>query len=129
MGSTRPRSAGRTVPGDLLNRWSWQPRSGSTGGTTGVCMVPSAISHRLNSRRSTITSATPPTRRDSTPPSLQKTQGDSLRAWEEMVSLVDKMPRTIRESVMVREQLGLALNRLGRADEADSVLQIGRAHV
>jgi tetratricopeptide (TPR) repeat protein len=40
-----------------------------------------------------------------------------------MVSLVDKMPRTIRESVMVREQLGLALNRLGRADEADSVLQ------
>src|ERR1051326_7595350 len=80
MGSTRPRSSGRTVPGDLLNRWSWQPRSGSTGGTTGVCMVPSAISHRLNSRRSPITSATPPTRRDSKPPSLQKTQGDSLRS-------------------------------------------------
>jgi len=41
-------------------------------------MAPSATSHRLSLRRSIITSTKPLTRPDSKPPSLQKTQGDSL---------------------------------------------------
>ncbi len=43
-------------------------------------------------------------------------------AWAEMVALVSKMAPPLAQSVMVREQLGLALNRLKRRDEAERVL-------
>jgi hypothetical protein len=46
----------------------------------------------------------------------------SVSAWQDMVSLVEKMARPLAETVMVREQLGLALNRLKRRDEAEAVL-------
>ena len=43
-------------------------------------------------------------------------------AWQEMVSLVEKMAPPLAGTVLVREQLGLALNRLKRRDEAEAVL-------
>ena len=43
-------------------------------------------------------------------------------AWADMVALVEKMAPPLRETVMVREQLGLAMNRLKRRDEAEAVL-------
>ena len=49
----------------------------------------------------------------------------SLRAvgdWQGMVELVGRMARPLARSTLVQEQLGLALNRLGRADEAEAVL-------
>ena len=46
----------------------------------------------------------------------------SASAWQEMVSLADQMAPPLAETVMVREQLGLALNRLKRRDEAEAVL-------
>ena len=49
----------------------------------------------------------------------------SLRAvgdWQGMVELVGRMARPLARSTLVREQYGLALNRLGRADEAEEVL-------
>jgi tetratricopeptide (TPR) repeat protein len=44
-------------------------------------------------------------------------------SWEDMVALVDKMARPLAETVLVREQLGLALNRLKRRDQAEAVLK------
>lgn len=41
--------------------------------------------------------------------------------WQAMVDLVDQMPKPLSRSVMVREQLGFALNRLKRRDEAEKV--------
>jgi hypothetical protein len=46
----------------------------------------------------------------------------AVKAWDRMVALVDRMPRPLRETVLVQEQLGLALNRLGRGEEAERVL-------
>ncbi len=46
----------------------------------------------------------------------------SVKGWQEMVALVQKMPRPLASTVMVQEQLALALNRLGRRDEAEQVL-------
>lgn len=46
----------------------------------------------------------------------------AVRAYQEMVSLVERMPRPLAKTPLVREQLGLALNRLGRRDEAEQVL-------
>lgn len=46
----------------------------------------------------------------------------SVKGWQEMVELVQKMPRPLASTVMVQEQLALALNRLGRRDEAERVL-------
>lgn len=43
-------------------------------------------------------------------------------AWQQMISLIGKMPPPLAETVMVREQLGLALNRAKRRDEAEEVL-------
>ena len=43
-------------------------------------------------------------------------------AWADMVSLVKKMPPPLSQSVLVREQLGFALNRLKRREEAERVL-------
>lgn len=49
----------------------------------------------------------------------------SLRAvsdWQGMVELVGQMGEPLARSTLVQEQYGLALNRLGRADEAARVL-------
>jgi hypothetical protein len=46
----------------------------------------------------------------------------AVKAWDAMISLVAKMSRPLATTVMVQEQLGLALNRAGRGDEAEQVL-------
>jgi tetratricopeptide (TPR) repeat protein len=46
----------------------------------------------------------------------------AVEAWEDMLALVAKMAPPLRATVMVREQLGLALNRLGKRNEAERVL-------
>jgi hypothetical protein len=46
----------------------------------------------------------------------------AVEAWSEMIALVAKMSTPLRESILVQEQLGLALNRDGRGDEAERVL-------
>jgi tetratricopeptide (TPR) repeat protein len=47
----------------------------------------------------------------------------SLKLWQAMVDLVPKMSPILARTVLIREQLGLALNRLARRDEAERVLQ------
>jgi tetratricopeptide (TPR) repeat protein len=46
----------------------------------------------------------------------------AVSAWEDIVKLVQQFPGPLAQTVMVREQLGLALNRLKRRDEAQQVL-------
>ncbi len=46
----------------------------------------------------------------------------AVQAWGAMVELVGKMSAPLAATVLVREQLGLALNRAGRGDEAECVL-------
>lgn len=46
----------------------------------------------------------------------------AVMAWDEMIALVDEMPKELKETVLVQEQLGLALNRAGRGEEAERVL-------
>jgi hypothetical protein len=46
----------------------------------------------------------------------------AVRAWDEMIALVDRMAPPLAATVMVQEQLGLALNRTGRGEEAEQVL-------
>ncbi len=46
-----------------------------------------------------------------------------VKAWDDMVTLVSKMSPALAATVMVQEQLGLALNRAGRGDEAEQVLK------
>ena len=43
--------------------------------------------------------------------------------WQAMVDLAAQMPAPLARSVMVREQLGFAFNRLQRRDEAEQVLR------
>lgn len=47
----------------------------------------------------------------------------AVKAWKDMVELVDKMPKPLAATVMLREQLALALNRDGRGEEAEKVLR------
>lgn len=47
----------------------------------------------------------------------------AVKAWTDMIDLVARLPRPLRDTVMVQEQLGLALNRAGRGDEAEDVLK------
>ena len=47
----------------------------------------------------------------------------AVSAWEDMVKLIQKFSAPLAQTVMVREQLGLALNRLKRRDEAEQVLR------
>jgi len=42
--------------------------------------------------------------------------------WEDMVRLVGAMPAPLSNQTLVREQLGMALNRAGRSDEAERTL-------
>jgi hypothetical protein len=46
----------------------------------------------------------------------------SIKAWNEMVALVGQMSPPLAATVMVQEQLAMALNRAGRGDEAERVL-------
>lgn len=46
----------------------------------------------------------------------------AVSAWEDMVRLIQRFSGPLTQTVMVREQLGLALNRLKRRDEAQQVL-------
>lgn len=46
----------------------------------------------------------------------------AVKAWDRMIDLVKKMPRPLAETVMVREQLAMALNRAGRGEEAEEIL-------
>jgi tetratricopeptide (TPR) repeat protein len=47
----------------------------------------------------------------------------AVSAWENMVKLIQQFSAPLAQTVIVREQLGLALNRLKRRDEAQQVLQ------
>lgn len=44
------------------------------------------------------------------------------KGWSEMVSLAKKMPAHLSQTILVREQYALALNRLGKRGEAEAVL-------
>lgn len=46
----------------------------------------------------------------------------AVRAWDEMIALVKKMSGPLASTVMVQEQLALALNRAGRGEEAEKIL-------
>ncbi|MGB8192869.1 MAG: TRAFs-binding domain-containing protein [Chitinophagaceae bacterium] len=47
----------------------------------------------------------------------------SLSAWHKMIAFINKMPFHVKQTVMVQEQLGFALNRVGERDEAKRVLE------
>ncbi|MCI0417788.1 MAG: DUF4071 domain-containing protein [Acidobacteria bacterium] len=47
----------------------------------------------------------------------------AVKGWAEMIDLAGKMARPLAETVMVQEQLALALNRAGGGDEAENVLK------
>jgi hypothetical protein len=46
----------------------------------------------------------------------------AVKGWQEMIDLTAKMPKPLAATVMVREQLALALNRAGRGEDAEKVL-------
>lgn len=46
----------------------------------------------------------------------------AVKAWEEMIRLARMMPPPLTTTVMVQEQLALALNRAGHGEEAESLL-------
>jgi hypothetical protein len=46
----------------------------------------------------------------------------AVKDWQGMIDLVGDMPEPLRSAVMVQEQLGFALNRAGRGEEAEKVL-------
>jgi hypothetical protein len=47
----------------------------------------------------------------------------AVKAWDDMVHLAQQMPLPLRQTAMVQEQLGFALNRAGRSQEAETVLR------
>lgn len=47
----------------------------------------------------------------------------ATEAWGEMIALVEVMPEPLQRTVLVREQLGFALNREGRGEQAERVLK------
>jgi hypothetical protein len=46
----------------------------------------------------------------------------AVKDWQGMINLVAAMPETLRRTMLVQEQLGFALNRAGRGEEAEQVL-------
>ncbi len=46
----------------------------------------------------------------------------AVKAWQEMIDMVKKMSPPLAATVMVQEQLALALNRAGKGEEAERVL-------
>jgi hypothetical protein len=47
----------------------------------------------------------------------------AAKGWADMVSLAGKMPAPVAQTVLVREQLAFALNRLGHSEEAETILR------
>jgi tetratricopeptide (TPR) repeat protein len=47
----------------------------------------------------------------------------SLNAFDKMISFIESMPSHVENTVMVQEQLGFALNRIGEKDQAIRVLE------
>lgn len=47
----------------------------------------------------------------------------AVKDWQGMVDLVEKMAPPLKQTILVQEQLSLALNRLGRHKDAESVLK------
>jgi hypothetical protein len=47
----------------------------------------------------------------------------ALKQWDRMIQLYDRLPAEMKRAVMIREQLGFALNRAGRPDESLDVLE------
>jgi hypothetical protein len=47
----------------------------------------------------------------------------AVKAWDDMVALVTKMPAPLASTTMVQEQLALALNRAGKGEEAEKILR------
>ncbi len=46
----------------------------------------------------------------------------AVKGWNEMIALVKKMPLPLASSIMVQEQLSLALNRIGQGEQAERIL-------
>lgn len=46
----------------------------------------------------------------------------AVKAWAEMIALIQRMPRRLAATTMVQEQLAFALNRAGRGEEAERTL-------
>ncbi|HKW35259.1 MAG TPA: TRAFs-binding domain-containing protein [Candidatus Acidoferrum sp.] len=46
----------------------------------------------------------------------------AVKAWDEMIALVQKMSEPLAATILVQEQLALALNRAGRGEDAERVL-------
>lgn len=46
----------------------------------------------------------------------------AVKGWQQMIDLAARMPRALSSTVMVQEQLALALNRAGRGEDAEQVL-------
>ncbi len=46
----------------------------------------------------------------------------AVQAWQDMIDLVPKMSLPLAQSMLVQEQLGLALNRAGKGEEAERLL-------
>ena len=47
----------------------------------------------------------------------------AVKAWKDMIALADNMSPALQQTVMVQEQLALALNRDGQGDRAEQVLK------
>lgn len=47
----------------------------------------------------------------------------AVKAWDQMIALAERMSRPLAETIMVQEQLALALNRAGHGDRAEQVLK------
>jgi hypothetical protein len=47
----------------------------------------------------------------------------AVKAWNEMVAFIDRLPLPLRETLMVREQRAFGLNRAGRGEEAEALLR------
>jgi tetratricopeptide (TPR) repeat protein len=47
----------------------------------------------------------------------------AVEAYEDMIGVIEKMPRPLAETAVVQEQLGFALNRLKKREPAESVLR------
>jgi hypothetical protein len=47
----------------------------------------------------------------------------AVKAWKDMIALADRMSPALRQTVLVQEQLALALNRDGQGDRAEQVLK------
>ena len=46
----------------------------------------------------------------------------AVKAWEDMIALVDKMPLPLASTILVQEQLGMALNRADQGQRAEKIL-------